>query len=46
MSFLLDATVSDNDTDTVIHFLPPGVAYTTGLSHNPFTWLLSKTGRK
>ena len=20
------------------HFLPPGVAYTTGLSHNPFTW--------
>ena len=21
-----------------IHFLPPGVACTTGLSHNPFTW--------
>ena len=21
-----------------IHFLPPGVASTTGLSHNPFTW--------
>ena len=20
------------------HFLPPGVAHTTGLSHNPFTW--------
>ena len=20
------------------HFLPPGVACTTGLSHNPFTW--------
>ena len=20
-----------------MHFLPPGVAYTTGLSHNPFT---------
>ena len=24
-----------------MHFLPPGVAHTTGLSHNPFTW--SKT---
>ena len=22
----------------VRHFLPPGVACTTGLSHNPFTW--------
>ena len=21
-----------------VHFLPPGVACTTGLSHNPFTW--------
>ena len=21
------------------YFLPPGVAYMTGLSHNPFTWL-------
>ena len=20
------------------HFLPPGVAHTTGLPHNPFTW--------
>ena len=22
----------------MVHFLPPGVACTTGLSHNPFTW--------
>ena len=21
------------------HFLPPGVACTTGFSHNPFTWI-------
>ena len=26
--------------DVMIRFLPPGVAYTTGLSHNPFTWFL------
>ena len=24
---------------TNAHFLPPGLAYTTGFSHNPFTWL-------
>ena len=24
--------------DVMNHFLPPGVACTTGLSHNPFTW--------
>ena len=24
--------------NTAGHFLPPGVACTTGLSHNPFTW--------
>ena len=27
------------------HFLPPGVAYTTGLSHNPFTWLPLQDGK-
>ena len=28
----------------VSNFLPPGVAYTTGLSHNPFTWLTIEDG--
>ena len=28
------------------HFLPPGVAYTTGLSHNGFTWRPLKGGKK
>ena len=28
------------------HFLPPGVACTTGLSHNPFTWRPLKDGKK
>ena len=28
-----------------IHFLLPGIAYTTGLSHNPFTWLLLLYGK-
>ena len=25
-------------TRQAFHFLPPGIACTTGLSHNPFTW--------
>ena len=28
------------------HFLLPGVACTTGLSHNPFTWRPLKDGKK
>ena len=27
------------------HFLPPGVAYTTGLSHNPLHGARYKTGK-
>ena len=27
------------------HFLPPGVAHTTGLSHNPFTWRPLQDGK-
>ena len=33
-------------SDMIPHFLPPGVACTTGLSHNPFTWRPLKDGRK
>ena len=38
------ATISIKSTSNAkliihVHFLPPGVAYTTGLSHNRFTWL-------
>ena len=32
--------------DSRIHFLPPRVACTTGLSHNPFTWRPLKDGKK
>ena len=32
--------------DDTYHFLPPGVACTTGLSHNPFTWRPLKDGKK
>ena len=39
----LEDIFNDHDLDLcftpMTHFLPPGVAYTTGLSHNPFTWL-------
>ena len=28
------------------HFLPPGVAHTTGYPHNPFTWRPLKDGKK
>ena len=31
--------------DLWAHFLPPGVAYTTGPSHNPFTWRPLKDGK-
>ena len=33
-----DLVISRHGILTSDHFLPPGVACTTGLSHNPFTW--------
>ena len=38
MSFLNRRMRKARQIAKMAHFLPPGVACTTGLSHNPFTW--------
>ena len=37
-SMLTHIVIVKPEARQFVHFLPPGVACTTGLSHNPFTW--------
>ena len=42
---VLDGRIAYVVIDGYLHFLPPGVACTTCLSHNRFTWLSIRDGK-